>query len=126
MTDQNPAPQGQPYQQDAYQQNPYQAPPAPNGGYGAPAQRNSLALVALILGIAGFFTGIASIGAIVVGHISLSQIKKTGEEGRGMALWGTILGYVVVVGGILLAIGFVVLFGALATSGQLDYDSTTY
>jgi len=120
MTDQYPAPQGQPQQQ-----NPYAAPAA-QPGYGYEKPRNSLALVALILGIAGFFTGVASIAAIVVGHMSLSQIKKTGEEGRGMALWGTILGYVVVVGGILLAIGFVVLFGALATSGQLDYDSTTY
>ncbi|TWX38679.1 DUF4190 domain-containing protein [Frigoribacterium sp. ACAM 257] len=122
MTDQNPAPQGQPYQQDAYQQNPYQAPPAPNGGYGAPAQRNSLALVALILGIAGFFTGIASIGAIVVGHISLSQIKKTGEEGRSMALWGLILGYVAVAL-FIIAIVFVIIFVAAAASTGINYDT---
>lgn len=122
MTDQNPAPQGQPYQQDAYQQNPYQAPPVPNGGYGAPAQRNSLALVALILGIAGFFTGIASIGAIVVGHISLSQIKKTGEEGRSMALWGLILGYVAVAL-FIIAIVFVIIFVAAAASTGINYDT---
>jgi len=124
MTDQNPAPQGQPYQQDAYQQNPYQAPPAPNGGYGAPAQRNSLALVALILGIAGFFTGIASIGAIVVGHISLSQIKKTGEEGRSMALWGTILGYAAIALGIILVIIFVVfIFAVGSAEGFGEYSN---
>jgi uncharacterized BrkB/YihY/UPF0761 family membrane protein len=123
MTDQNPAPQGQPYQQDAYQQNPYQAPQAPNGGYGAPPQRNSLALVALILGIAGFFTGIASIGAIVVGHISLSQIKKTGEEGRSMALWGLILGYVAVAL-FIIAIVFIGIFvAAAASTGLTGYDS---
>ena len=123
MTDQNPAPQGQPYQQDAYQQNPYQAPPAPNGGYGAPAQRNSLALVALILGIAGFFTGIASIGAIVVGHISLSQIKKTGEEGRSMALWGTILGYVAVALGLILNVVVIIFAAAAAEAGLSTYDN---
>ena len=123
MTDQNPAPQGQPYHQDAYQQNPYQAPQAPNGGYGAPAQRNSLALVALILGIAGFFTGIASIGAIVVGHISLSQIKKTGEDGRGMALTGTILGYVSVLIGILLIVLVFVGLGIVASDPAL-YDGS--
>ena len=118
MTDQYPAPQGQPYQQ-----NPYQAPPAPAGGYGAPPQRNSLALVALILGIAGFFTGIASIGAIIVGHISLSQIKKTGEEGRSMALWGTILGYVAVAL-FIIAIIFVVIFvAAAASAGYGEYSS---
>ncbi|NII51829.1 DUF4190 domain-containing protein [Frigoribacterium endophyticum] len=133
MTDQYPAPQGQP-QKDSHGTPSGQQPPAygapvgqgysaPGGpGYG-PAPRNSLALIALILGIAGFFTGVASIAAIVVGHISLSQIKKTGEEGRGMALWGTILGYVVLIGGILLAVGFAVLFGALASSGQLDYST---
>jgi hypothetical protein len=123
MTDQNPAPQGQPYQQDAYQQNPYQAPPVPNGGYGAPPQRNSLALVALILGIAGFFTGIASIGAIIVGHISLSQIKKTGEEGRSMALWGTILGYVAVAL-FVIALVFVGIFIAAAASSGIGEYST--
>ncbi|WP_209561679.1 DUF4190 domain-containing protein [Frigoribacterium sp. PvP032] len=123
MTDQNPAPQGQPYQQDAYQQNPYQAPPAPNGGYGAPAQRNSLALVALILGIAGFFTGIASIGAIVVGHISLSQIKKTGEEGRSMALWGLILGYVAVALFIIATIFIIIFVAAAASTGISEYNT---
>ncbi|NIJ05236.1 DUF4190 domain-containing protein [Frigoribacterium faeni] len=123
MTDQNPAPQGQPYHQDAYQQNPYQAPQAPNGGYGAPAQRNSLALVALILGIAGFFTGIASIGAIVVGHISLSQIKKTGEEGRSMALWGTILGYVAVALGLILIVVVIIFAAAAAEAGLSTYDN---
>jgi peptidyl-prolyl cis-trans isomerase B (cyclophilin B) len=55
----------------------------------APQQKtNTLAIVALILGI------LVPIAGIVVGHISLSQIKKTGENGRGLALAGTILGYV--------------------------------
>ena len=55
----------------------------------APEQKtNTLAIVALILGI------LIPIAGIVVGHISLSQIKKTGENGRGLALTGTILGYV--------------------------------
>jgi peptidyl-prolyl cis-trans isomerase B (cyclophilin B) len=31
---------------------------------------------------------------IVFGHISLAQIRRTGEEGRGMALAGLIVGYV--------------------------------
>jgi hypothetical protein len=53
------------------------------------AKTNGLAIASLILGIVGI-----SIVAIILGHISLSQIKKTGEQGRGMALAGTILGYV--------------------------------
>lgn len=53
------------------------------------AKTNGLAIASLILGIVG-----VSIVAIILGHISLSQINKTGEQGRGMALAGTILGYV--------------------------------
>jgi peptidyl-prolyl cis-trans isomerase B (cyclophilin B) len=34
---------------------------------------------------------------IVFGHISLSQIRKTGEEGRGLAIAGLVIGYVITV-----------------------------
>jgi hypothetical protein len=120
MTDQYPAPQGQP------QHNPYQAS-APQGGYGGAKPRNSLALVALILGIAGFFTGgLASIGAIIVGHISLSQIKKTGEEGRPMALWGTILGYVAIALWILAGILFVAFAAAIFNSPEFQNQYSGY
>ena len=81
--------------------------------YGQPAPRNTLALITLILGIAGFFTGITGLAAIVTGHISLGQIKKSGEEGRGLALTGLILGYVTVGLTILAVLFFVVVFGAL-------------
>jgi hypothetical protein len=63
----------------------------------APARKtNGLAIAALILGIVGFlpppFT-ICTIPAIIMGAISLSQIKKEpGVEGKGMALAGIICG----------------------------------
>ncbi len=44
--------------------------------------------------------GIGSIAGVICGHIALSQIKKTGEQGRGMAIAGLIIGYI----GIVLAI----------------------
>lgn len=56
-----------------------------------------LASASLILGILGFFTCmLTSIPAIITGHISLSKIKQASGllGGRGMALTGTILGYV--------------------------------
>ena len=31
---------------------------------------------------------------VITGHMALGQIKQTGEQGRGLALAGTILGYV--------------------------------
>jgi hypothetical protein len=60
------------------------------------------------MGIAGLFAcGTTSIVGAVLGHISLSQIKRTGEEGRGMAIAGLVLSYfgiacwVLVLGGLL-------------------------
>ena len=139
MTDHNSGPQGQPSsqnpypgqppahqgQQPAYQGQPYGGQPAYQGQNGArPGQRNTLALVSLILGIVGFVTGgLAGIAAIVTGHISLSQIKKTGEDGRGMALTGTILGYVSVLIGILLIVLVFVGLGIVASDPAL-YDGS--
>jgi hypothetical protein len=60
------------------------------------APTSKLAVWALVLGCLGFFLSLlASIPAIVLGHMSLNEIKRNpGMQGRGMALAGTILGYV--------------------------------
>ena len=34
------------------------------------------------------------IGGIICGHLALGQIKRTGESGHGLALAGTIIGWV--------------------------------
>jgi type II secretory pathway pseudopilin PulG len=74
-------PQAQPYR-------PYQ-PPKTDGG----------AIASMVLGIASFvlcLSFLAGIPAIILGHISRSNIKKsTGRlQGDGMALTGLILGYI--------------------------------
>ena len=51
---------------------------------------NTLAVVSL----ASALTGFGVVAAIITGHISLAQIKKTGQNGRALALSGVILGYV--------------------------------
>ncbi len=62
---------------------------------------NRLAIAALACGIAQFsyvlYKGLAIIfiAAIIFGHIALRQIRRTGERGRGLALTGLILGYIV-------------------------------
>ena len=38
---------------------------------------------------------------IVFGHISLSQIKRTGEDGHGLAVAGLVISYLVTVGSII-------------------------
>jgi hypothetical protein len=84
----------------------------------APAAQktNVLAIVSLV---SAFFI---SIVGIITGHIALSQIKKTGEQGRGLAIAGLIIGYVGLVIGIIVAIVWFVIIGAAISSG----DVTSY
>jgi hypothetical protein len=70
---------------------PYQ--PVPVGG-----RTNTLAIVALILGI------VVPIGGIICGPIALGQIKRTGEGGRGLALAGLIIGIAFTVIGIVVEV----------------------
>ena len=55
---------------------------------GAPNRNNSLAVAAMIASVLTFW-----IVGVVLGHIALVQIRRTGEGGRGMALAGVIVGY---------------------------------
>jgi hypothetical protein len=41
-----------------------------------------------------FTVGLSTIPAIVLGHVARRQIRKTGEDGAGLALSGLILGWV--------------------------------
>ncbi len=59
------------------------------------AKTNSLAITSLICGIAQFMFGpLATIPAVVCGHMARHQIRRTGEQGAGMALAGLILGWI--------------------------------
>jgi Domain of unknown function (DUF4190) len=91
-----PPPPGQQYYP------PYQGYPQ----YPATRPTNGLAIAALVCGIAAFGTGITFLPAIICGHLARGQIRRTGEQGDGLALAGLILGYVgaVVCIGILLVL----------------------
>jgi hypothetical protein len=54
---------------------------------------NIMALIGFILSVSGVVVGITVIPGIVLSHIGMSQIKRTGESGRGFALAGIIVGY---------------------------------
>ncbi|MBL3698649.1 DUF4190 domain-containing protein [Leucobacter luti] len=94
------------------QQQPYRGAQSP-----APApvgttldKTNTFAFLSIILAF------IAPIAGIVFGHMGLSQIKRTGDSGRGIALTGLIISYawfaflavfiVLYVGFILMIVGF--------------------
>lgn len=65
---------------------------------------NTLAVVS----IATALTSIGAVAAIITGHVALTQIKKSGESGRGLALAGTIVGYVTIAFWALASIGFLI------------------
>ena len=70
------------------------------------AKTNAFAIASLACGLAQFMFGpLATIPAIVFGHLARGQIKRTGEQGAGLALAGLILGWAAVILGILLVVG---------------------
>jgi hypothetical protein len=55
----------------------------------APAPRtNGLAIATLILGICGF-----ALLPVILGHVALGQIRRSGEGGSAFAIVGLVLGY---------------------------------
>ncbi len=93
----------------------YPPPPAPYGTpppygpgpypYPPPPATNGMAIASLICAFV-----FAPLG-IVFGHISLSQIRRSGEEGRGLAIAGLVISYLVTVLTILAVIAGIALFG---------------
>jgi hypothetical protein len=106
--------------------DPYGASPAGAYGYGGHTTKtgtNGLAIASLCCSIGGIVLGAATCGilapaiivGIVLGHVALSQIKSTGQEGRGLALGGIITGYAVI-GLTILVIVLAVAFGDTSSS----------
>ncbi|MEZ3160121.1 DUF4190 domain-containing protein [Microbacterium sp. BWT-B31] len=77
-------------------QSAYPSAPAYGGGYAQQPGTNTLAIVSLIASIVGFtvIPFIGSVVGVITGHMALSQIKRTQEQGRGLAIAGLIVGYV--------------------------------
>jgi uncharacterized membrane protein len=59
-----------------------------------PARTNALAIASLACGVGQPFTGMLStIPAIVLGHMARREIRRTGEDGTGLATVGLVLGW---------------------------------
>ena len=111
-------PYAQPYAQDpyaAYPSAPYtpypQGPytPASYGSYPSGPQVSGLAVAALVCGILGFFTaGVASIAAVICGHLAWRETSSGQNTGHGMTIAGLVLGYIPIVGWILFWLFFIV------------------
>jgi len=79
------------------------------------ARTNGFAIASLACGLGQFMFGpLATIPAIVFGHVARGQIRRTGEQGAGLALAGLILGWATVI----LAIILIVVVGLAVSVGM--------
>lgn len=67
--------------------------------------------IGVIFSVIAMFLWIAPVLAVIFGHIGLGQIKRTGEEGRGQAIAGLIIGYVSIALGLIMAIVMIGILG---------------
>ena len=104
----------------------YQGAPTPGYYPGAaydpyrptkPPGTNGIAIAALVVSLASvvMFCGIPSFVAVILGVIAMRQVRRTGQDGFGLALAGTIIGAVPTVFWLLY---LVVLAGLYATGFQ--------
>lgn len=115
-------PQYQPQQYGSAPQYPgsgaYGAAPYP---YAPQEKTNTLAVVSLIaslVGIVGILPFIGSLVGVITGHMSLNQLKRTSEKGHGMALAGTIIGWVGLGLVILVTIIIIIVIAVAAQNGS--------
>lgn len=105
-------------QQDGYGSGGYGGPGqpgGPGGGQGgARGGTNGLALGALISSVLGFL-GLTAVAGIILGVVSLGQLKRTGQRGRGLAVAA------IGIGALWILIGVV---GVPAYLGTRDQTST--
>ncbi|MEW9531455.1 DUF4190 domain-containing protein [Microbispora sp. NPDC049125] len=115
---------GDPRNYGAPQEGSY-PPPAgygypPQGPYGYPPQApgtNGMAITSLIMGIVGLVVcGFTAVLGVILGHVAISQIKRTGEQGHGMAVAGLIVSYIAIAAWILLAVVWLGILSAVGTS----------
>ena len=76
---------------------PLPSSPLPMQPYPRPPETCPLAVASLVCGIASFMVVpvVAALPAVVCGHMSLARIRASANAlgGRGMAVWGLVLGY---------------------------------
>lgn len=84
-------------------QNPFAVDPlaaqralAGPGYYTPPIRNEPWSIVSLVCGIVGLLIPFVAVPAIVAGHVSLVRQRKSFDGGRGMAITGLVLGYIMV------------------------------
>ncbi|MBO0821992.1 MAG: DUF1707 and DUF4190 domain-containing protein [Nocardiopsaceae bacterium] len=79
---------------------------------------SGLATGSMVCGILELFTGgLSAIPAVILGHMARSEIRRTGKRGDGMAIAGLVLGYLAIVGWVLIIIAAIALTAGGSTGG---------
>ena len=98
-----PPPHGYPHQPYYHQQPQYQRPVGTNGK----------AVGALACALAGMvFCGLPSVAGLILGVVAMRETKRTGQDGYGLALAGTIIGGLVTA---FMVLGLLLWIGVLAS-----------
>jgi hypothetical protein len=95
------------YPAGSYPAGSYPAGSYPAGGYGQPGypvqqRTNVLAIVALVLGF------VIPLGGVICGFVAKRQIRRSGENGNGLATAGIVIGFVFIALTVLAGVGLVV------------------
>ena len=80
-------------------------------------QTSTLAILSLISGVLGWslLPFLGSIGAVILGHLARSEIRREPDrlEGNGLAVAGLVLGYLSIALGVLFVAAIFLFFGGL-------------
>jgi hypothetical protein len=80
-------------------------------------ETNMFAMASFVCGLAQVIFGpLATVLAIAFGYVARSQIKRTGQQGSGLAVTGLILGWAAVILGIAFIIVYLAAGGAHGTA----------
>ncbi len=83
---------------------------------GKPLGTNGKAIASLVTALGGLvFCGLPSIAGLILGIIAMRECKRTGQDGYGLALAGTIVGALVTV---MIALYFIFIIGLAASGWQ--------
>ncbi|HUD68644.1 MAG TPA: DUF4190 domain-containing protein [Acidimicrobiales bacterium] len=98
---------------------PYAPQYAPPYLYARPLGTNGLAIASLVVSLCVFCWGVNAIVALVLGIVALNQIKRTSQDGRGLAIAGIAISVVQLALGVVWLILVIVLAHAGSSSSDL-------
>lgn len=102
--------------QPAYPPTPYGAYPQQPYYYPQSRGTNGLAIASLVLGVLWLYW-IGSILALIFGYVARRQIKRSGQDGNGLAIAGIVLGWI----GVAVMVVVIILLVSVSSSCSSEF-----